>query len=234
MPSLSVGVRRGVRLFAVIVLSGICLRLMCQRRPEKPPPPPPGTPQKILRSDAPLLFQLKGIPAEFTVTKGQNTVQPSLAPADLASKVVVRGSGSLTFPDPGGMMFKVSGQQTSNTAFLQFSGPSVMNMFNTNGAGYLTFKWRSSYSVAERTAMAAQYRLVMRTALDAYNDSGEQFLVEDSVQDGLLCLRFKLGDSGIQYYFFPRGKEEAMFGKGVVLDVRFNWDGLGNGVLYLN
>jgi hypothetical protein len=227
-------IRTGIQLAIAVAFSGVCLKVMSQKRPVSLAPVPPAV---VKQEPGPLLFQLKGTRAEFGPGKdGNHSVTPTVAPPDLTGKVVVTGAGSMSFADAdGGLVFEKGGQQRSDSAFVQFTGgPAVFKLFNLNGRGSARFKWRSRYSLAERKQLQASSRFIYRTAVDVYNDSGEQFVVQDYIQDGLLCLVFKMGDARGDYYFFPKGQEDAMFGKNVVLDLEFQWDGRGKGALYLN
>jgi hypothetical protein len=173
-------------------------------------------------------FYLTGTSSEVSGTANGSAVTPNLGPA---GTVVVNGAGSIQFApaaNGGGVSFHKGGQQNLNTAFYTFAGPQVQQIFNPS-QGEVTFNLTSAYSFAQRAALP-QYNT--RVVFDVYDNSNERFFF--SVQAGTaLVFSYMTGGTASQTYIVPDGTEDALFGNGVILNVKLVWNGSKND-LYLN
>ena len=173
--------------------------------------PPPATPVTGAK------FLLQGTASEVTGTTNGATVKPVTGPT---GKLTVRGSGSVNFTSAG-VAFKKGGQQNSNTAFYNFAGTQVGNVFNSS-QGEISFDVTSSYSFASRLALP-QYNY--RQVFDVYDNSKELFYFHVEAIWGRLILYYNMGGPTGQYFYVPVGYEDQAFGAGQKLSVRMVWDG---------
>ena len=172
---------------------------------------------------------LQGAASEVTGTTNGSTVTPTAGPAGLKGRLTVRGTGSVNFTPASGVFFKAGGQQNQNTAFYNFSGSQVQNIFNMS-QGQVSFNLKSSYSFAARQLLPQNnYRMVF----DAYDNSKELFDFQVQAAWGRLILYYNTGGTSNQFYYLPEGQEDRLFGAGVTLQVQLTWDGK-NTSLYLN
>ena len=174
-----------------------------------------------------LAFSLRGINSEVPSLVNDAVVTPTTAPAGLTGKVVVRGTGAVTYaPLPNGDGLSFNGTQSTNTAFLAFSGAPVGSLFNS-AHGDVTFSMQSDYTFAERAAaMPSEY------VFQVDNGSQRMFYFAIGVSNSRLV--FYVGASGVNNYFYaPIGQEELLFGKNVAAKFRMTWNG-SRAVLYMN
>ena len=172
---------------------------------------------------------LQGAASEVTGTTNGSTVTPTVGPAGLKGSLTVRGTGSVNFAPSNGVSFKVGGQQNQNTAFYNFTGSQVKNMFNMS-QGKVSFNLKSSYSFAARQQLPQNNN---RMVFDVYDNSRELFDFQVQAANGRLILYYNTGSTVNQYYYLPAGQEDSLFGAGVTLQVQLSWDGK-NTSLYLN
>src|SRR5581483_5762058 len=146
--------------------------------------------------------------------------------------VVVRGTGTVTLPaavNGNGMLFTTGGQQNSNTAFLQFSGAAVGNVFNVN-QGDITFYLKSSYTFAARLALPSYN---YRYAFDVNDGTNRLFNFGVYASSGRLGFTYATGSTAANSYRVPAGQEDATYGQGVIMKIRLVWNGTQNS-LYVN
>jgi hypothetical protein len=175
-------------------------------------------------SGQPTRFSLAGIRSEVSGTVNGSTVTPAVGPA---GAVVVNGTGAVQFSS-GGVSFAQGGQQNTNTAFYTFVGQQTQQIFGP-GQGQISFNLTSRYNFADRVALpSANAEFIF----DVYDNAAEQFYF--TVQAGsVLVLSYKTGGTIQQAYVVPSGTEDALFGKGNILNVKLVWNGSQN-ELYLN
>jgi hypothetical protein len=161
-------------------------------------------------------------------------VFPTVAPAGFSGTVVVRGAGSVNFSPitaANGVYFLNCCTNTNNS-YYKFTGAAIGNIFNIN-QGKISFYLRSRHSFAERraTAEAPRYAFDVR---DGDDNHLFYFLIQYMAQPNPGHLEFAYSPGGDKaYYFVPKGREDALFGKGVALKVTMVWNGsVAN--LYLN
>ncbi len=190
-----------------------------QPRSEQPPAP---------------LFVFQGTPAEIPQLINNAAVIPAVAPPGIQGKLVMRGKGSVSFNDRG-VSFGLSGQQNRDVAFVQFQGKDTGALFDPRSAGEISFTVTSGYSYQERQALLKipPGDRDFRTVFQVYQALVQVFSVAITARDGRLSFGYRLGGSdGI--YAFPRGQEDALFGKGRTANVRMTWDGKGHGQFFVN
>lgn len=178
-----------------------------------------------------LSFHLRGNSGEMVGTANGSVVTPAVSPSGLTGRVTARGKGYLTFSGvSGGNGLTFSGEAGNrDTAFINFQGARVGQVFNAAG-GEIQFLLKSKYSFAERLALPqANYRWVF----DVFDNRARLFTLGISTSDSRLILTYATGGTLPQFYYFPAGQEEAMFGRNAVLTVRLTWDG-SRSQMYLN
>jgi hypothetical protein len=180
------------------------------------------------------VFRLHCGPSAIPSVSTGATVHPELMPPDLIGKVVVRGAGALRMATPAGCSFLKGGQQNENTAFLEFSGRGVGELFDVSTSGSVSFTIQSTLSFAERLAVAPQGSHQYRQVFDVYEETANQMGLSITPHEGFLALIYAVGPASSGYYFVPKGQEDQFFGKGVTLKVKIAWDGRGMSQLLLN
>ena len=166
-------------------------------------------------------FLLSGNSKDVPSLLNGASVTPESKPTGLTGTVVVRGAGNVSYaplPDGDGLTFGQPGCQNSNTAFLSFSGAPVSSLFNVS-QGDLTFYVKSNYNLADRlTVVPTEYIFQV--------DDGSQRISYFAVSATTTGLAFYLlaGGAG-NYYYVPAGREDTLFGKGVVAKFRMTWNG---------
>jgi hypothetical protein len=174
-------------------------------------------------------FTIHGNSAELPSLSNNSAVSPSAVPPGVAGKVVVRGTGAVAFSpvsNGNGVSFTKGGQQNANTAFLSFAGPALSSLFNLS-AGDLSFSIKSNHSFAERKAL-------IPVSVFFQTDDGSRRIASfsTSIESGRLVFYFGAG-GGCGYYYIPAGREDALFGAGVVARFRVTWSA-NRITLYLN
>jgi hypothetical protein len=174
-------------------------------------------------------FLLKGNSSELSGLMNGSTVAPAVGST---GKLMVRGSGSVNFSpflNGDGVYFEQGGNQNSNAAFYDFTGSPVGSIFNANG-GQISFSVQSSYSWAERKALPSPAH---RWVFDVFDASRRVFEFIVVPASGRLVFYYQTASMNAFFYYVPVGQEDALFGKGIVLNVRLAWDG-SHASLYLN
>ena len=177
-------------------------------------------------------FLFRGLPTEVTALTDGAAVVPASVPAAMSGKLTVRGAGSaafLPFLDGAGIVFGKGGQQNRDTAFVQFPGEPLRNVFGA-GRGDVTFYLQSSYSFSQRLLLPqANYRCIF----DVYDATRELFYFCSYASANRLVFTYRAGGPSSFSYFVPAGQEETVFGRNVVAKFRIAWDG-ATATLYLN
>ena len=178
------------------------------------------------------IYYLRGNSTEIAGTANGAVVTPATGPAGFAGLLKIRGTGTFAFTtvlNGDGMIFGPGGQTNTNTAFLNFSGSQIGNLF-TPSHGDITFYLQSRYSFAQRQALPApNYGYVF----DVYDNTQRLFSFLVYTTGGRLVFSYATGSAAMTSYFVPAGQEDAVFGKGLVAKFRLTWDGTNN-VLYIN
>jgi hypothetical protein len=187
-------------------------------------------PFSITVTPPPPTFSILGIPAELQGVTNGSSITPTYAPAGLTGTVVANGTGSVNFaPNQNGNGVYFQGCcQNNNNAYYKFTGAAVGNIFNFT-QGQIAFSLTSRSDMTQR-AQAASYRSV----LDVRDGNPANHVVSFTTQvsSASLVLYYNVGAQQ-QYYFVPKGTENALFGAGVTLQVTLTWT--GNTLnLYLN
>jgi Bacterial Ig domain len=175
-------------------------------------------------------LQLAGNATEVSGVANGSVVTPAIAPAGFTGKVVVNGSGLVTFTPAlsGNGVYFLNCCVNGNNAYFKFTGATLGNIFNVN-QGQIAFYLKSRYSLAQRMANAG----APRYAFDVQDVSGHHlfnFLTE--VSGSNLFFSYTIAGTS-NYYVAPTGTEDALFGNGVLLNVKLTWDGSVTN-LYLN
>jgi hypothetical protein len=177
-------------------------------------------------------LRLEGEPTEVTGIAGGSVVNPASIVPGVTGTVLVRGTGSFSFaptPAGNGVSFKKGGQQNADTAFYSFKGAAVRDIFDLP-AGEVNFSVKSSYSFSERLALPGyNYRWVF----DVFDNANRLYSLQVGALDNRLTFWYQTGGTVSQYYTVPAGQENALFGKGVTLNVKLTWTGTSNS-LYFN
>jgi hypothetical protein len=187
-------------------------------------------PFSITVAPPPPTFSILGSPAELQGVANGAIITPTYAPAGLTGTVVANGIGSVNFaPNQNGNGVYFQGCcQNNNNAYYKFTGAAVGNIFNFT-QGQMAFSLTSRSAMAVR-AQASSYRSVVNVR-DG-NPANHLVSFTTQVVAGNLVFYYNVG-SQIQYYYVPRGTENALFGAGVTLQVALTWT--GNTLnLYLN
>jgi len=176
------------------------------------------------------LLQIHADATEVTGVTNGSTVTPGTGPAGFTGKVVVKGTGSVHFVAAqvgNGVSFLNCCANTDN-AYYKFSGAALGNIFHVSG-GQISFYLKSRYSFTQRTtsAPARRYTFDVRDG-----NSKHLFFFLTQVISGRLQFAYSI-DNAAEYYTVPAGKEDTLFGSGVVLKVSLTWDGSAI-KLYLN
>jgi hypothetical protein len=162
------------------------------------------------------------------VTNG-SIVTPSTGPAGFTGTVVVKGTGSVNFTpaEVGNGVYFLNCCANTNDAYYKFTGAAIGNIFNVS-QGQVSFYLLSRYSFAQREASAASPRY----AFDVRDASNHYFYFLTEITSGRLVFSYTV--SGVaQFYYVPKGTEDALFGDGVILNVMIQWNG-STSSLYLN
>jgi hypothetical protein len=174
-------------------------------------------------------FYFKGNAAEAPLLANGAAVTATTAPAGLAGRVVVRGTGAVTYsplPNGDGLSFTKGGAQNSNTALIAFTGTAVGALFNLD-QGDLSFSVKSHHSFADRGA-------VLPGSTVFHADDGSRRIAYFSCDVYNSRMVFHFGAAGANgYYYVPAGQENTFFGQGVVAEVRLAWSNTSL-KLYLN
>jgi hypothetical protein len=172
-------------------------------------------------------LRIAGTPAELTALTNGAVVTPSTAPAGFSGTLVVNAPGSVNFaPTPGGTgVYFLACCTNVNNAYYKFPGSAVGSIFKAK-QGQISFSLQSRYSFADRQSLASAARYVF----DVSDGNGHQFSFLTQVISGRIVFTYRVGGSS-QYYYVPSGTEDALFGKGVTLNVTLSW---GNGLLNLS
>ncbi|MCU1272924.1 MAG: serine protease, subtilase family, partial [Bryobacterales bacterium] len=176
------------------------------------------------------LLQIHADASEVTGVTNGSVVTPGTAPAGFTGKVVVKGTGTVNFAPArtGNGVYFLNCCTNTNNAYYKFTGTAVGNVFKTS-QGQITFYLKSRYSFAQRTTNAASKRY----AFDVRDGNGKDlFFFLTQVTSGYLQFNYSI-DGVAQYYYVPKGTEDALFGSGVVLKVSLTWAGSAM-KLYLN
>ena len=176
-------------------------------------------------------LRLEGEPSEVAGTTRGSVVTPASIVPGVTGSLVVNGTGSVNFASAqtgNGVSFKKGGQQNADTAFYSFKGAAVRDIFDLP-SGEINFTLKSSYSFAERLALP---RYNDRWVFDVFDNVNRLYGFSMGA-DGGLAFFYRTGSTAAQYYVVPKGQEDKLFGKGVVLNVKLTWNGTSNS-LYLN
>jgi hypothetical protein len=177
-------------------------------------------------------LRLEGEPSEVAGTTGGSVITPATIVPGVSGTLVVNGTGSMAFvpaQSGNGVSFKKGGQQNADTAFYSFKGAGVRDIFDLP-SGEVSFSVKSSYSFSERLALP---RYNMRWVFDAFDNTNRLYSFYVGALDNRLTFWYQTGSTVAQYYTVPSGQENALFGKGVTLNVKLTWNGTSNS-LYLN
>lgn len=159
-------------------------------------------------------FYLQCNSSEVSRIQTGAVVTPSVGPKGV---LTVRGTGSLT--QLGGYSFKQSGSQNTNTAFLNFTGIQIGQIFNS--ASQVSFNLTSTRSYSERAAVPNQS---MRGVFEVFDSSPRPFYNFVSYISKTGQLQFGFGALGwSSVYTVPAGQEDVVFGKGVTAKIRITW-----------
>jgi Domain of unknown function (DUF4082) len=181
-------------------------------------------------SSSAALFQLQGKATEVSGVTNGSSVTPESSPAGLVGSVVVNGAGSVNFVSgqTGSGVYFLNCCANTNQAYYKFTGAAIGNIFKTT-QGKISFTLESRYSFAQRQASAA----TPRYAFDVRDGNGTHlFYFVTQVSGPTLYFMYEAAGSA-QYYWAPQGTEDALFGKGVTLNVSLEWSSSGLN-LYLN
>jgi hypothetical protein len=178
-------------------------------------------------------FQLRCAASNFHSLQNGGAILPEIIPAGLKGTVGVGGHGVLKL-SPAGCLFLHGGQQKQDTAWLQFAGRGVGEVFDSSTPGSVAFTIRSTVSFADRLENAQHAGHVYRQILDVYDDVTGQMQISVTPHDGLLAMIYSIGAGPAVYHFFPGGKEEELFGRDVAMRVKLAWDGRGTSELFIN
>ena len=193
---------------------------------------PGTTPAPIDVSGSTARFLVQGASTELVSLANGSAVFPSASSAGLAGALVVKGKGTVTFGTAGaasGVAFGMGGSQNLDTAFYSFTGPAVKDLFSP-AQNQVGFKLTSQRTFAERLALPSHnYRWVF----DVYDSAQRLYYFYVLAENNQLAFQYNTGGSSSQYYVVPAAQADAVFGKGVTLDVRLTWDGTSS-YLYLN
>ncbi len=175
-------------------------------------------------------LQIHADATEVTGVTNGSTVTPGIRPAGFTGKVVVNGTGSVHFAaaQSGNGVSFLNCCANTNNAYYKFSGTALGNIFHVSG-GQISFYLKSRYSFTQRTtsAPARRYTFDVRDG-----NTKHLFFFLTQVISGRLQFAYSI-DGGAQYYAVPAGKEDTLFGSGVILKVSLTWDGRAI-KLYLN
>jgi hypothetical protein len=148
------------------------------------------------------------------------TVTPVVKPTGWTGMLTVRGNGAVVLNTSGsGAAFLTGGNQSTDSAYVNFTSASFGTVFNNSSEISLYVK--SAYTFAERQALPAPN---MRSAFEIYDANGSWWNFDTYTStDGLL--RFGFGAKGwAAVYAVPAGTEDVVFGKGVTVKIRITWD----------
>ena len=175
-------------------------------------------------------FSLQGNPSELHGVTNGALITPTIAPSGLAGTVIVNGTGSVNFgPDQNGNgVYFQDCCANINNAYVKFTGSAVGSIFDLN-QGQISFSLTSRFNTAERPWDSA-YRAV----LDVRDADASNHLIVFFTQRafGSVIFSYTVGRTS-NSYFLPQGFEDALFGRGVTMQVTLTWT--GNTLnLYLN
>jgi hypothetical protein len=193
------------------------------------PLPSSASPSSSASTSASTLFQLQGKTTEVSSLRNGSTVTPESS-AGLTGSLVVNGTGSADFvtSKAGNGVYFLNCCTNTNNAYFKFTGAAAGNIFNTK-QGKIAFTLQSRYSFAQRQAIAS----TPRYAFDVRDGNGTHlFYFMTQVSAGVLYFMYGAAGSD-QYYWAPKGTEDALFGNGVALNVALGWSTSGLN-LYLN
>lgn len=168
------------------------------------------------------LLQLHGDETEVSGVTNGSVVTPGIAPPGFTGKVVLGGSGSVNFTPAhlGHGVYFLNCCQNTNNAHYKFTGATVGNIFNVS-QGEVWFYLKSRYSFVQRQASAAAPRVTFDV-----RDGSNNHLFWFLTQITSARLMFEYAAAGkAQSYFVPSGKEDTLFGNGVILQVGLIWNG---------
>jgi hypothetical protein len=178
----------------------------------------------------PATLQIQGAVTETSGLKNGSAVTPAIAPAGFTGSVAANGTGSVNFTSTqtGSGVYFLNCCSNNNNAYYKFTGAALGNIFNAQ-QGQIAFNLQSRYTFAQRVANAE----TARYTFDVRDGNGSHlFYFLTQVVSGYLQFSYAAGGSG-QYYFVPKGTEDALFGSGVNLGVAIQWGSSGLN-LYLN
>ena len=166
-------------------------------------------------------FFFKGNTQELSLLANGANVQPSVTPSGWLGTLTVRGAGYIAF-DPffgnDGLLFHQNGAQSTNTAFINFSGTNFGTVFNS--ASEISFLVKSAYSYAERRVLPMPNT---RTLFEVFDNSIPWYSFS-TYTSSTGQLQFSFGVHGYTaVYTVPFGQEDLIFGRGVVAKIRFTW-----------
>ena len=169
--------------------------------------------------------------SEASGTTNGSVITPAVGPAGFKGNVVVNGSGSVNFAPAysGNGVYFLNCCGNTDNAYYKFTGSAIGSIFGIP-QGQVTFYLKSRYSFAQRQSSAARQRY----AFDVRDANGHQFYFLTQIVSGQLQFTYNVA-GGSQYYFVPKGTEDALFGSGVTLKVKLAWDASAGTVgLFLN
>ncbi len=175
-----------------------------------------------------LKLHVTGEATDVSSTTNGATVMPPVGPQ---GTLTVRGSGSVNFAtvqNGTGVFFLQPGQQSSNTAFYQFTDAGLGNVFNVD-AGEIEFFIKSKYNLAARTGDQNGRRVWF----EAYDASSRLFFMSLEKGAGTLLFYYNTGGTANTYFFLPVAEADTLFGLNQVLTVKLAWNGSQRS-LYLN
>jgi hypothetical protein len=191
---------------------------------------PTHTRELLVTVDPTPSFHLSGNTAEITSATNGAYVYPTVNPPAWRGTLTERGSGSVSFvPVVGtsGVNFSNGGAQNTNASFINFAGAGFGDLFDADGE--ISFSLKSAYSFAERKALPPP---VFSYVFDVYDSTVPHFHFLSYVSSGRLA--FTYSTRGVTFaYTVPAGQEDALFGRGVVANVRITWTSTSN-ALYIN
>jgi hypothetical protein len=182
-------------------------------------------PAPVTQASTGSAFALQGVASEVSATTNGATVTPQAGPV---GRLIVRETGAVNF-QPSGVTFKQGGQQNINTAFYNFAGAQLGNVFNVS-SGQISLTLTSSYSFAARQALP-QYNY--RQVFDAWDNSQDLFFFQVQAVWGRLMFYYNMGGRSGTIYYVPVGMEDSLFGQGAAMNVKMVWNGRTMS-LYLN
>jgi hypothetical protein len=175
-------------------------------------------------------FSLLGNPSEAHGVTNGSLVTPTIAPAGLTGTMIVNGTGSVNFaPDQNGNgVYFLGCCANVNNAYYRFTGTAVGSIFDFT-QGQISFSLTSRYSLAQRASVSS-----FRAVLDVRDGDPSNHLVTFITQEvsGRIAFRYVVGRTWNSYYL-AEGFEDALFGKGVTMQVTLTWIGTTLN-LYLN